>query len=262
MPGKFATGATRASKPARTTQQPVTASPGRTDSTARCVDGGPSAIVDLHDSSRTVATSVSRGRCVESPRHTTAGGERNDRTCSEPRNTTSRLPLADSVVWVAAVRVASSRQPGSSPRQSSACTTIGCCASTKHEPAAIAAASADLADPIVALRHDRRSRGDLAAIFAQVRVRPVAGPHHDGRPRSPAAWPTGVACIHFGVTLFMPESPGAVVGVSNLRIGGAMRGQTLEAFRKARNAPGARNPVAGADSKPLDRDRKQPGAGS
>ena len=93
LPAKFATGATRASKPARTVQQPVTASPARTDSTARCVDGGPSAIVDLHASSRTVATSVSRGRCVESPRQTTTGGVRNESACSEPRNTTSRLPL-------------------------------------------------------------------------------------------------------------------------------------------------------------------------
>ena len=79
-------------------QQPVTASPALSERIARCVLGGPSAIVDRHASSRSVATSVSRGRCVESPRQTITGGDRNERDCSEPRNTTSRLPFAASAL--------------------------------------------------------------------------------------------------------------------------------------------------------------------
>ena len=45
--------------------------------------------------------------------------------------------------------------------------------------------------------------------------------------------------IHYGVSFFMLEKLGAVVGVSNLHIYAAMRGQTLEEFQKTRNAPGA-----------------------
>src|SRR5206468_2174364 len=45
--------------------------------------------------------------------------------------------------------------------------------------------------------------------------------------------------IHYGVIFFMLEKLGAVVGVSNLHIYAAMRGQTLEEFQKTRNAPGA-----------------------
>ncbi|PLR36247.1 protocatechuate 3,4-dioxygenase [Chimaeribacter californicus] len=41
--------------------------------------------------------------------------------------------------------------------------------------------------------------------------------------------------IHYGVSFFLLEKLGAVVGVSNLHIYSAMRGQTLEAFQKTRN---------------------------
>jgi gallate dioxygenase len=53
--------------------------------------------------------------------------------------------------------------------------------------------------------------------------------------------------IHYGVSFFMLEKLGAVVGVSNLHIYAAMRGQTLDEFRKTRNAPGALYSVAGTD---------------
>src|SRR5262249_24050794 len=42
--------------------------------------------------------------------------------------------------------------------------------------------------------------------------------------------------IHYGVIFFMLEKLGAVVGVSNLHIYAAMRGQSLEDFQKTRNA--------------------------
>jgi gallate dioxygenase len=48
----------------------------------------------------------------------------------------------------------------------------------------------------------------------------------------------------------MLEKLGAVVGVSNLHIYAAMRGQTLEAFQQTRNAPGALYSVAGKDAAP------------
>lgn len=54
--------------------------------------------------------------------------------------------------------------------------------------------------------------------------------------------------IHYGASFFMLEKLGAVVGVSNLHIYAAMRGQTLEAFQKTRNAPGALYSVAGTDA--------------
>jgi gallate dioxygenase len=50
--------------------------------------------------------------------------------------------------------------------------------------------------------------------------------------------------IHYGVIFFMLEKLGAVVGVSNLHIYAAMRGQSLEDFQKTRNAPGALYSVA------------------
>ncbi|HSQ80665.1 MAG TPA: gallate dioxygenase [Casimicrobiaceae bacterium] len=62
--------------------------------------------------------------------------------------------------------------------------------------------------------------------------------------------------IHYGVIFFMLEKLGAVVGVSNLHIYAAMRGETLEAFQKTRNAPGALYSVAGRDAKDLGWDRK------
>lgn len=42
--------------------------------------------------------------------------------------------------------------------------------------------------------------------------------------------------IHYGVIFFMLEKLGAVIGVSNLHIYAAMRGETLEAFQRTRNA--------------------------
>lgn len=62
--------------------------------------------------------------------------------------------------------------------------------------------------------------------------------------------------IHHGVIFFMLEKLGAVVGVSNLHIYAAMRGQSLDEFQKTRNAPGALYSVAGKDSQPLAWDQK------
>ncbi|MBI3507989.1 MAG: gallate dioxygenase [Proteobacteria bacterium] len=53
--------------------------------------------------------------------------------------------------------------------------------------------------------------------------------------------------IRYGAIFFVLEKLGAVVGVSNLHIYAAMRGQTLEEFQKTRNAPGALYSVAGTD---------------
>ena len=63
--------------------------------------------------------------------------------------------------------------------------------------------------------------------------------------------------IHYGAIFFMLEKLGAVVGVSNLHIYAAMRGESLEAFQKTRNAPGALYSVAGksADSLAWDKPR-------
>ncbi len=63
------------------------------------------------------------------------------------------------------------------------------------------------------------------------------------------------AMIHYGVIFFMLEKLGAVVGVSNLHIYAAMRGQSLEEFQKTRNAPGALYSVAGTGAKPLSWDK-------
>ncbi len=57
--------------------------------------------------------------------------------------------------------------------------------------------------------------------------------------------------IHHGVIFFLLEKLGAVLGVSNLHLYAAMRGQTLEAFQRTRNAPGALYSVAGKDAGPL-----------
>jgi len=43
------------------------------------------------------------------------------------------------------------------------------------------------------------------------------------------------AMIHYGVSFFMLEKLGAVVGISNLHIYAAMRGESLEEFQKSRN---------------------------
>jgi len=64
------------------------------------------------------------------------------------------------------------------------------------------------------------------------------------------------ALMQYGVIFFMLEKFGAVVGVSNLHIYAAMRGQTLAEFQKTRNAPGALYSVAGKDAGALDWDKK------
>ncbi len=66
------------------------------------------------------------------------------------------------------------------------------------------------------------------------------------------------ALIHYGVIFFMLEKLGAVVGVSNLHIYAAMRGESLEAFQQTRNAPGALYSVAGASTPALDWDQSAP----
>lgn len=50
--------------------------------------------------------------------------------------------------------------------------------------------------------------------------------------------------IHYGAIFFVLEKLGAVVGVSNLHIYAAMRGESLEDFLKTRNAPSALYSVA------------------
>jgi gallate dioxygenase len=62
------------------------------------------------------------------------------------------------------------------------------------------------------------------------------------------------ALLHYGVIFFMLEKLGAVVGVSNLHIYAAMRGETLEEFQRTRNAPGALYSVAGKTAGKLDWD--------
>jgi gallate dioxygenase len=74
------------------------------------------------------------------------------------------------------------------------------------------------------------------------------------------AGPSRARFTHYGITFFMLEKPGAVVGLSNLHVRAAITGGTLEAFRKTRDASGALCPVAGADAKLFDRDRKHTGA--
>jgi gallate dioxygenase len=58
--------------------------------------------------------------------------------------------------------------------------------------------------------------------------------------------------LHYGVIFFMLEKLGAVIGVSNLHIYAAMRGQTLEDFQRTRNAPGALYSVAGKTAGKLE----------
>ena len=68
--------------------------------------------------------------------------------------------------------------------------------------------------------------------------------------------------IHYGAIFFVLEKLGAVVGVSNLHIYAAMRGETLEAFQRTRNAPGALYSVAGKEAGALSWDRSAPKASS
>jgi gallate dioxygenase len=65
------------------------------------------------------------------------------------------------------------------------------------------------------------------------------------------------ALIRYGASFFMLEKLGAVVGVSNLHIYAAMRGQSLEDFQQTRNAPGALYSVAGKDAGSLSWDAKR-----
>jgi gallate dioxygenase len=67
--------------------------------------------------------------------------------------------------------------------------------------------------------------------------------------------------MRYGVIFFMLEKLGAVIGVSNLHIYAAMRGQNLEEFQQTRNAPGALYSVAGKETGKLDWDQKKPAAG-
>jgi gallate dioxygenase len=61
--------------------------------------------------------------------------------------------------------------------------------------------------------------------------------------------------IRYGASFFMLEKLGAVIGVSNLHIYAAMRGETLETFQQTRNAPGALYSVAGRDAAELSWDK-------
>ncbi len=61
--------------------------------------------------------------------------------------------------------------------------------------------------------------------------------------------------IHYGVIFFMLEKLGAVVGVSNLHIYAAMRGESLEEFQKTRNTK-ALYSVAGKDAGALAWDQQ------
>lgn len=60
--------------------------------------------------------------------------------------------------------------------------------------------------------------------------------------------------IHHGAIFFGLEKLGAVLGISNLHIYAAMRGQSLEDFMKTRNAPGALYSVAASDAGKKDWD--------
>ena len=53
-----------------------------------------------------------------------------------------------------------------------------------------------------------------------------------------------IELIHYGVIFFLLEKFGAVIGVSNLHIYAAMRGESLSDFQKTRNAPSALYSVA------------------
>jgi len=58
--------------------------------------------------------------------------------------------------------------------------------------------------------------------------------------------------IHYGCIFFGLEKFGAVLGISNLHIYAAMRGESLEAFQQTRNAPGALYSVASTDAGKAD----------
>jgi gallate dioxygenase len=54
-----------------------------------------------------------------------------------------------------------------------------------------------------------------------------------------------IGMIRYGVIFFLLEKLGAMLGISNLHIYAAMRGETLETLMQTRNAPGALYSVAG-----------------
>jgi len=64
------------------------------------------------------------------------------------------------------------------------------------------------------------------------------------------------ALIHYGVIFFLLEKLGAVVGTTNLHIYAAMRGESLEAFQKTRNAQVLYS-VAGTDKGKTEWDKAQ-----
>ena len=55
--------------------------------------------------------------------------------------------------------------------------------------------------------------------------------------------------MHYGAIFFVLEKLAAVVGVSNLHVYAAMRGQSLADFQKTRNAPGALYSVSGNEAR-------------
>jgi gallate dioxygenase len=61
--------------------------------------------------------------------------------------------------------------------------------------------------------------------------------------------------MHYGVIFFMLEKLGAAIGVSNLHIYAAMRGETLEEFQRTRNAPSALYSVTGREAGQLSWDK-------
>ena len=85
-----------------------------------------------------------------------------------------------------------------------------------------------------------RFRGDQESLFEEAGLTPEE--RHQVRTLD---WR---GMIQYGVSFFMLEKLGAVVGVSNLHIYAAMRGETLDEFRKTRNAPGALYSVAGTEA--------------
>ena len=64
------------------------------------------------------------------------------------------------------------------------------------------------------------------------------------------------ALIRYGVIFFMLEKLGAVVGVSNLHIYAAMRGQTLEDFQKTRKTQALYSVAGKEGTKDLAWDKK------
>ena len=66
--------------------------------------------------------------------------------------------------------------------------------------------------------------------------------------------------MHYGAIFFVLEKLAAVVGVSNLHVYAAMRGESLEDFMRTRNAPNALYSVAGKDAGTLAWEAKPPEA--